>query len=334
MKNFIKITLIFLGILSIPSAVFAEASWYGSLRAGIQSSGSKLSVFDGHSRWGIRGSAEAGEGLTAVYRFEHKISTQDASQPEGRLSHVGLSGSFGTVTVGQIWSASYTSVGAITDNSWFYGNSQTTYRHGHAVSYAFSNDIMRLQIDRIYMDRGSALDTFWNNNPEVDLQSTEYGLSVNIGDIGKVAIAHVDDVHKITDRDESKSITSNDTHWSFKKTTLAGEVSVSNLTAYIGTQTVKNTCLGVYVTLAACNQSDAWQKDTTERTTFFGVRGGLGDTGLNYVFQWRDVKSKKQNPWLLSLTKGLGDSASLVLEHADNDGGSANKTGVALAIGF
>ena len=37
----------------------------------------------------------------------------------GRLAYVGLSGGFGTLTIGQIWSASYNSVGAITDNSIF-----------------------------------------------------------------------------------------------------------------------------------------------------------------------------------------------------------------------
>ena len=54
------------------------------------------------------------------------------------------------MTLGQIWSASYNSFGAITDNSRFYGDSQTTYRHGNAISYAFSNDLMALQVDAVY----------------------------------------------------------------------------------------------------------------------------------------------------------------------------------------
>ena len=64
--------LVLAGVLSVPSAVFAEANWYGSLRSGLEVSDGNTKVVDIGSRWGIKGSAEAGEGLTAVYRFEHK----------------------------------------------------------------------------------------------------------------------------------------------------------------------------------------------------------------------------------------------------------------------
>ena len=69
------VTLALAGTLSVPSVVFAKASWYGSLRVGVQSQDSNISVVDGVSRWGIRGSNEAGEGLTAVYRFEQGIDS-------------------------------------------------------------------------------------------------------------------------------------------------------------------------------------------------------------------------------------------------------------------
>ncbi len=322
--------LVFAGVLSVPSAVFAEASWYGSLRAGVMSSDSNVSVFDGGSRWGIKGSHEAGEGLTAVYRFEHKMSTVNAGlDGGGRLAYVGLSGGFGTVTAGQIWSASYNSAGAVTDNSWFWGDSQTTYRHGQAVSYAFANDLMSLQADMIY---GGA------DEPE-DLQKAEFGLSVNIGDMGKVALAHTDDKYS---EDHSQGtagqLDAGDTSWRTKTATLAAEVSVSNLTAYAGTQSVSYDCTGVYVDAdngfsTACSADNTAHVKAKAKTSFFGVRGGLGDTGVSYVFQWRDVKSSNQKPWLLSLTKGLGDSAALIIEHADNDD-SANKSGVALAVHF
>ena len=318
--------LVFAGVLSVPSAVFAEASWYGSLRAGVMSSDSNVKVFDGGSRWGVKGSHEAGEGLTAVYRFEHKMSTENAGLGGGgRLAYVGLSGGFGTVTAGQIWSATFNSFGAVTDNSWFWGDSQTSYRHGQAVSYAFSNDLMAVQIDAIY--GGDA-------EPD-DLQKTEFGLSVNIGEMGKVAFAHTDDKYTLVDTDESDARNDGDVEWSNKETSVAAEISVSALTAYVGTATDKRTCKGVVAgtALTACDQSSDGQVNAKNKTTFFGLRGGLGDTGLSYVFQWRDVKSTDQKPWLLSLTKGLGDSAALVFEHADNDD-SANQTGVALAVHF
>ena len=94
------------------SVVFAKASWYGSLRGGVEFGGGKDAEFiDGASRWGIKGSSEISEGLSAVYRFESKHSTNDGSQPGGRLAYAGLSGGFGTVTLGQIWNAAYNHVG-------------------------------------------------------------------------------------------------------------------------------------------------------------------------------------------------------------------------------
>ncbi len=139
---------------------------------------------DGGSRWGIKGSNEISEGLTAVYRFEHKIDTAKASLTGGgRLAYAGLKGGFGTITAGQIWSASYNSVGAITDNSFAYGDSETTYRHGSVVSYANSFGPASVQLDLVMdgdRDSGSK-----------DIDQVEFGLSVALGDIGKIAIAHV-----------------------------------------------------------------------------------------------------------------------------------------------
>ena len=83
----------FAGVLSVPSVIFADANWYGSLRGGVEVGGGKDASFkDGGSRWGIKGSSEVSEGLSAVYRFEHKISTTDASQPGGRLAYGGSTG--------------------------------------------------------------------------------------------------------------------------------------------------------------------------------------------------------------------------------------------------
>ena len=166
----------------MPSVVFAEAIWYGSLRGGLQSSsGSDLEYFDGGSRWGIKGSAEVSDGLTAVYRFEHKISTANGSQPGGRLAYAGLSGGFGTLTLGQIWNAAYNHAGAITDTSYYFGNATTGYRHGSALSYAFSTGPVGFQLDLVSdggMDTGQGID------------KTEFGVTVALGDIGKLALAH------------------------------------------------------------------------------------------------------------------------------------------------
>ena len=204
----------------MPSVVFAEATWYGSLRGGLQSSsGSDLEYFDGGSRWGIKGSAEVSDGLTAVYRFEHKISTANGSQPGGRLAYAGLSGGFGTITLGQIWNAAYNHAGAITDTSYYFGNATTGYRHGSALSYAFSTGPVGFQLDLVSdgsKDTGQGID------------KTEFGVTVGLGEVGKIALAHTNM------RDTMKTTMTPDTYW-VRKAAGAGDpdTEAHMITVYI-----------------------------------------------------------------------------------------------------
>ena len=184
MKKLIAV-MAFAGVLSVPSVIFADATWYGSLRGGVTfGGGADTSFMDGGSRWGIKGSNELSEGLSAIYRFEHKFSTENAGMDGGgRLAHVGLSGGFGTLTLGQIWSASFNATGAITDNSLLWGDAATSYRVGNAVSYSNSVGNASLQIDAIMdsdRDTGDAVDQI------------EFGMSIGLGDIGKVAVGYVE----------------------------------------------------------------------------------------------------------------------------------------------
>ena len=116
-----------------------------------------------------------------MYRFEHKFSTSDAGQGGGRLAYVGLSGGFGTLTLGQIWSASYNHAGVIRDFPNWYTASDTTGRIGNALSYSVSNDAFSMQIDAI-------MDGKKNTGGAVD--QLEFGMTVNVGEVGKVALAH------------------------------------------------------------------------------------------------------------------------------------------------
>ena len=155
------------------------------MRGGVTFGGGADTRFmDGGSRWGIKGSNELADGLSAIYQFEHKFSTEDAGMDGGgRLAHVGLSGGFGTLTLGQIWSASFNATGAITDNSLLWGDSATSYRVGNAVSYSNSVGNASLQIDAIMdsdRDTGDAVDQI------------EFGMSIGLGDIGKVAVGYVE----------------------------------------------------------------------------------------------------------------------------------------------
>ena len=169
------------GLLSMPSIVFGEATWYGSFRGGVESAGGSSHMFSNGSRWGVRGSNEISEGLTANYRYEEALDLATATLADGnRLSYVGLSGGFGTVTIGRIWSASWNSVGAILDNSYVYGSSHTSYRVGPAVSYSNSAGAASLQVDLV-MDGGNAAKS--------GVDSYEFGLSFDLG-AATLAFAH------------------------------------------------------------------------------------------------------------------------------------------------
>ena len=112
------------------------------------------------SRWGVKGSSEVSEGLTAVYRYEENLNLANATLGAGnRLSSVGLSGGFGTVTLGQIWSASYNHVGVLTDNGVWSGNQSQTGRTGSALSYSASSGPVSFQIDaNMNGDTGRSVD--------------------------------------------------------------------------------------------------------------------------------------------------------------------------------
>ena len=70
--------------------------------------------------------------------------------PGGRLSSVSLSGGFGTITVGRIWSASYNHYGAKLDPTWFKGSGGgVTYTIGNTVSYSSSAGDVSFQIDKV-----------------------------------------------------------------------------------------------------------------------------------------------------------------------------------------
>ena len=115
----------------------------------MHSQGGETSIQDSYSRWGVKGSNEVSEGLTAVYRYEEGLDLATTTLSDNnRLSYVGLSGGFGTVTMGRIWSAAYNHVGALTDTGIHNApNASTGSRTSNALSYSASTGPVSFQID-------------------------------------------------------------------------------------------------------------------------------------------------------------------------------------------
>ena len=153
-------------------------SLYGSFRTGLTFGSGDSDVSDYASRWGFQGSTEVSEGLTAGFRYESKINTanaessggvghghpesamgaddeiEDDSGPGGRLSFVSLSGGFGSVSLGQIWSASGVHYGfAVDPSTWFGKFGGANYRNANSVSYSSSAGDVTFQIDKVTGDK-------------------------------------------------------------------------------------------------------------------------------------------------------------------------------------
>ena len=138
------------------------------------------------SRWGIKGESEVSEGMTAVYRFESKITNaegkDDPGQDNGNFAYVGLSGGFGSLTLGKQNNAAYNHSGALRDiGNWEGGGDTNGSKTANSLSYAFSAESVSMQINAVMdaaKDTGSAVD------------QVEFGLSVGLGDIGTVALGY------------------------------------------------------------------------------------------------------------------------------------------------
>ena len=375
--------------LSLPSVVLAEASWYGSMRAG-WASGATSGVSDFASRWGVKGSNEVSDGLTAVYTFETGIDSNTANQA-GRLSYVGLSGGFGNLTVGRIWSASDNHVGAVIDNSHWLGADEVTGRHGHVLSYAIDVGSVSLQADLVgnngwgerstaaagistsshYIDsdgdevQDDSEDTVFTDTPatagvaeDKDIDSSQLGATLALGESGKIAFAHInyDTAEDVKD----------------KQSVVVGEYTVGGMTMYLGfgQRSFKNdgSTARMANTPNRIPAIPANQPVVTERkdkTTYFGIRGGVGDTGVSYLLQVRNKKSSgkvdiwdaeaetpaadtvdltdanggggvsKHSPWFFSLKRALGGGAHVVLEHSNPDqDGEDSDTALILRVDF
>ena len=329
----------------------AQATWYGSFRAGLESASGETTLNSKGSRWGVKGSNEISDGLSGVYRYEEALDLRNATLGAGnRLSYVGLSGGFGTLTMGRVWGAEYNSTGAILDGSYFYGNSHGSYRVGPALSYAVSTGLVSMQIDAVMagagvknsgthyhaqgrgenacgtadgVDANTRCIKYTGGTIDVNTKTVDhmlFGLSAGFGG-GKVALSY----------------SANSTVPTVKDTNLtaAGEFTFGSNRVYLGYSQFKepddndNTRTGVQ------------ERKTT--STFAGIGGSLGDTGTSYLIQVVQRKQEtggtaaraKPTPILLNVARSLGGSSTIILEGVTNDksfAGAKKKATVGLIL--
>ena len=116
-----KKSLIALAVLAASGAAMAQSSvtlygladvWFGSEKTEANNTSERVTKLTSGgvntSRWGLKGSEDLGGGLKANFQFEQGITLDDGkTKGDGfnRQAWVGLSGGFGDVAVGKVWTA-------------------------------------------------------------------------------------------------------------------------------------------------------------------------------------------------------------------------------------
>jgi len=124
------ITLAVAAAMVAPLAAAAETTLYGRIDTAIvnvdvkkgtpadEAIGSAWDVDTGTTRIGVKGSEDLGNGLKAIFQAEWQFTSSEETNGSGslgggfdnRLGYAGLSGGFGTVTLGRQWTPYYGAV--------------------------------------------------------------------------------------------------------------------------------------------------------------------------------------------------------------------------------
>ena len=112
------------------------------------------------SRFGIKGSGDIGNGLTAhgQYEFDVKTDREEASAGQGgvvdvRVASVGLSGPFGRIDVGNQWSAYFNTFGTLVSPTYTLGYylyssvGSGVYRTSNTIKYSNTFGPVTAQLD-------------------------------------------------------------------------------------------------------------------------------------------------------------------------------------------
>ncbi len=114
----------------------------------------------GTSRFGIRGNVDLGNGMSAIGHYEFSTTSDNDNSTGGgsgigrRLSYVGVSGAFGTVTLGQQWSAYFSASGNLSQNYHKGPAPIGPSRTGNTIQYTNSLGPVSFELDARVDDEG------------------------------------------------------------------------------------------------------------------------------------------------------------------------------------
>ena len=158
-----------------PVAAHAESSFYGNITnaivskgsdskdaAGMKTSASSTEMDTVGSRFGIKVSNDLGNGMTASGKYEFGTTSDTDKQAfdSTRIATVGLSGGFGSVTLGQQWSSFYNTIGSMVSPNYTVSvGVGSPFRTGNTIKYANSFGPVAMKVDvRVEDDEDGAYD--------------------------------------------------------------------------------------------------------------------------------------------------------------------------------
>jgi predicted porin len=153
------------------------------------------------SRFGFKGSSDIGNGMTAVGRYEFATVTDKEQNniADLRLGYVGLSGGFGTVTVGNQWSAYFNHFGTIASPTYSLGYvlyssiAGGPFRTSNTIKYANSFGPVSLDFDVRLNDSEE------DNDVAEKLNGNGWGLGVSYSPMEALTLAIAADVEEEND---------------------------------------------------------------------------------------------------------------------------------------
>jgi predicted porin len=169
------------GIVAAPVVAQAAADEiYASARIGVwqKDTGgqSELDIRSFSSRFGAKGEADLGNGMTGFGRYEWDVDLGEGGGLGVRHRYVGLKGDFGSVLVGQTYQTFYNFAVGPNDIPWWHsGYAMVSYRGrtDNAITYAGSRDKINF---------GATI--YLRDDPdEDDIDATEWGVSFAIADM-------------------------------------------------------------------------------------------------------------------------------------------------------
>ena len=301
-------------------AVYAEITPYGRVNNAIDikdsGDGNTVDLSGVASRFGFKGSGDIGNGMTAIGRYEFATTTdkEQNNVADLRLGYVGISGGFGTITMGNQWSAYYNHFGTIASPTYSLGYiiyssiAGGPFRTSNTIKYANSFGPVSLDVDVRLNESGE------DNDVAEKLNGDGFGVGLTVAphEIVTLAVSF--------DSEENNNVTDE----------VTGAVSTVEDTDRVGIGAILN-----FGAFGAHIAHQTWEQGSAEIDhTQVYLKGSFGKTSALLGFAQADTGTAEPDSTFLGVYHNLGGGLRLWLETTtvDRDDGSDDFTQTLLGM--